>query len=261
MVPGSRLPRFQPCANFMNTDLNPEISFIIPAWNESRWLPRTLAAVHRVTAELDTTWELIVVDNASTDDTADLARQTGAKVVTEPIRQISRARNAGAAVANGRLLIFLDADTLLSAELLRTTRDLLLSGEICAGGARVEFDQLNHVIYRRGTELWNQASRYLGLAAGCYLFCTREAFEAVGGFSEQLYAGEEVFLSRCLTRWGRRHGQRFQIISDPPVITSGRKADWYSPWQHLVVIALVLLFPLSLRSRRLSWFWYKRPDG
>ncbi len=62
--------------------------------------------------------EIIVVDNNSTDDTADIARALGARVVSEPINQISRARNAGAAVARGGFFIFVDADTQISANVL-----------------------------------------------------------------------------------------------------------------------------------------------
>lgn len=240
------------------TRTDPLLSIIIPAWNEARWLPNTLSAVRQAGAGVAVAWEVIVVDNASSDTTAELARQGGARVISESQRRISRARNAGAAAARGRVFIFVDADTLPSAALLRATLDLLAGGEVCGGGARVEFDRLNHAVYRRGAEVWNRLSARLNLAAGCYLFCTREAFEAVGGFSERVYAGEEVFLSRRLARWGRRHGQAFRIL-DEPVLTSGRKADWFSPWQHLLVVAMVLLFPPSLYSRRLSWFWYRRP--
>lgn len=244
----------------MKQSLAPHVSIIIPAWNEARWLPQTLSAVRQACEAIGADREIIVVDNASSDATAELARQAGVRVVSEPQRRISRARNAGAAAARGRVFIFVDADTLPSAALLRATLDLLAGGKVCGGGAWVEFDRLNHAVYRHGTEVWNRLSAWLNLAAGCYLFCTREAFEAVGGFSERVYAGEEVFLSRRLARWGRRHGQAFRIL-DQPVLTSGRKAEWFSPWQHLLVVAMVLLFPPSLYSRRLSWFWYRRPPG
>ncbi|WP_019623395.1 glycosyltransferase [Thioalkalivibrio thiocyanoxidans] len=236
----------------------PALSVIVPAWNEAQWLPQTLAALQQALANADRQTEIIVVDNASTDSTPQIAQQAGCRVVFEPTRQISRARNAGARAACGDYLLFVDADTWPDADLIRTTLQALDSGEVCGGGARVAFDHLTHRIYRWGAAAWNALSARLGLAAGCYVFCTREAFEAIGGFSERVYAGEEVFLSRAMARWGHQHGQRFQML-ETPVMTSGRKADWFSPAHHILVVLQALLLPWSLRSRRLAWFWYTRP--
>ncbi|WP_018868552.1 MULTISPECIES: glycosyltransferase [unclassified Thioalkalivibrio] len=236
----------------------PALSVIVPAWNEAQWLPETLAALQQALAGIDRKTEIIVVDNASTDSTPQIAQQAGCRVVFEPARQISRSRNAGARAACGDYLLFVDADTWPDADLIRATLTALDSGEVCGGGARVAFDHLTHRIYRWGAAAWNTLSARLGIAAGCYVFCTREAFEAVGGFSERVYAGEEVILSRAMARWGRHHGQRFRML-DTPVLTSGRKADWFSPAQHILVVFQALLLPWSLRSRRLAWFWYTRP--
>lgn len=238
----------------------PFLSIIIPAWNESQWLSATLAAVKEAISASGRDCEIIVVDNASTDSTADLARRAGTRVVYEPERRISRARNRGAQSARGHYLLFVDADTRPGSELLRATLAALDSGTVCGGGARVQFDDPGHRIYRWGAAAWNTVSARLGLAAGCYLFCTRAAFQGVGGFSEQVYAGEEVFLSRALARWGRRHDQRVRILATP-VVTSGRKAEWFRPSRHLLIVLQVLLLPWSLRSRRLAWFWYTRPPG
>ncbi|WP_028484943.1 glycosyltransferase [Thioalkalivibrio sp. ALE17] len=238
----------------------PTLSVIIPAWNEAEWLPRTLTAVQNALSGLDRPSEIIVVDNASSDATPQIAQRAGCRVVFEPERRISRARNAGAEAATSDYLLFVDADTWPDRDLLQATLKALDSGRVCGGGARVDFDHLNHRIYRWGAGAWNALAARLGLAAGCYVFCTHEAFTAVGGFSEAVYAGEEVFLSRALRRWGRAHGQRVEIL-DTPVLTSGRKADWFHPGRHILVVLQVLLLPWSLRSRRLSWFWYTRPGS
>lgn len=240
---------------------NIAISIIIPAWNEAEWLPRTLAAVHRALADLPVFAEVIVVDNASTDTTAAIAREHGARVVSEVERQIARARNTGARAAFGNMLIFVDADTWPSGELLRAGWAALDSGRVCGGGAQVAFEDLDRGFYRSGTAVWNALARRFNLAAGCFVFATREAFEAVGGFSEQVYAGEEVVFSLHMQRWGRRHGQRFVVLPEPTVLTSKRKADWYPLWQHLGLLALLLVFPFALRFRRLCGFWYRRPKA
>ncbi|WP_018873746.1 glycosyltransferase [Thioalkalivibrio sp. ALJ16] len=237
----------------------PRLSIIVPAWNEERLLPRTLDNLHAVAQATANGYELIVVDNASTDATARIAGEHGARVVTEPERQISRARNAGARAAGGEWLLFVDADTWPDRELLQATVAALAGGQVCGGGTVVAFDDLPHPLYRAGARAWNALARRLRLGAGCYLFCTRRAFAATGGFSERVYAGEEVWLSRALRRWGRRHNQRF-VILDVPVATSGRKAEWFGLLRQAGLLAQVLLLPWTLRSRCGAWFWYTRPD-
>lgn len=238
---------------------DPLISVIIPAWNEARELPATLANLRDVLAERSEPAELIVVDNASDDATAAVAAAGGARVVTEPHRQIARARNTGARAARGQLLLFIDADTRPPATLVHTALDLLRSGQCCGGGGHLRFEDGSNALLRIGANAWNRLASGLGLGAGCFLFATRDAFAAIGGFDEHYYAGEEIGFSRRLRRYGKHHAQPLRIIDQPPVLTSPRKADWHGIWQQLGLLLLVLVYPFALRSRRLCWFWYQRP--
>jgi glycosyltransferase involved in cell wall biosynthesis len=120
------------------------ISIIVPAFNEEKLLGRTLACIREATAALpQQTWELIVCDNNSTDRTAEIARSAGARVVFEPLNQIARARNAGAAQAKGDWLLFIDADSSLSMALLRETAIAIQSGKVLAGGATVTMGDIS----------------------------------------------------------------------------------------------------------------------
>src|SRR5437016_2114818 len=83
--------------------------------------------------------ELIVCDNNSEDRTAELARAAGARVVFEPVNQIARARNTGAARAAGEWLIFIDADSQPSRELFAEAADAMQGGRCLAGGATLAF--------------------------------------------------------------------------------------------------------------------------
>lgn len=240
---------------------SPELQYsvVVPAWNEADFLPQTLACITDAMEELRRTQalagELLVVDNNSTDATASIAREHGATVVFEPVNQIARARNAGAAQARGQFLIFTDADTLMSAGLLQAALARLGSGEVVGGGAEIAPDKPVPDSAARAMRLWNTISRRAALAAGCFVYCRRDAFEAVGGFSTRVYAGEEIFLSRRLKRWGRRQGLRFEIIAQPPVVTSIRKLEWYSSGQ-LARQALLVLIPGAVFSRTLCHTWY-----
>jgi hypothetical protein len=89
------------------------------------------------------------------------------------------------------------------------------------------------------------------LAAGCYLFCTRAAFDAVGGFDERFFGAEELVISRAL----RRHG-RFVVLHQT-VITSGRKLRTYSGLEVLrLIFGLALRGPKAIQQRQGMELWY-----
>jgi glycosyltransferase involved in cell wall biosynthesis len=234
-------------------------SLIIPAWNEAAFIAHTLEAVKQAMQSLaegtEHQGELIVVDNNSSDDTATIAAQLGAMVVFEPVNQIARARNRGAAAASGETLIFLDADTTCSELLLRHVLELIGTDKVVGGGSTIAPDKPIPAMAMRGLCLWNAVARTGGLAAGCFVFCRRDAFESVGGFSDRVYAGEEIFLSRQLKRWGKKRNMSFEIVTIDPVITSVRKLDWYSPMQ-LARQAMLVLIPGAVFSKRLCQTWY-----
>lgn len=236
----------------------PELSIIIPAWNEADYLPATLASLQASLQTHSLTAELIVVDNDSTDATADIAADAGARVVHEPEHRIARVRNAGAETACGDWLLFVDADTRVEPAHLECL--LAATDRSCAGGgAAIGFDRLQSLPQRLGVAAWNSLSRRCRLAAGCFVFARADLHAAIGGFNEQLYAGDEIGYSRQLDRAGRQQGRRFVILDAPPVISSARKMDWFRPWQHALVLATFVVFPWAGRFKRLTWFWYRRP--
>ncbi|MDG1300153.1 MAG: glycosyltransferase [Opitutae bacterium] len=241
----------------------PDYSIIIPAYNEAAELPVTLAAIRSAMDTQSLSGECIVVDNNSTDATTEVAKTAGADlVVFEAINQIARARNTGAQASRGQQLIFVDADTRICAELLAETLRQLATGS-CGGGAIIEFENTQQagVLGCWGIAIWRRISTFTRTAAGSFFFCQRDAFEAVGGFDQKLYASEEVRLSRQLRNWGRAHGLSFDIITQPAARTSARKFHWYSGPKMLGWVFFMMLVPIAVRSRRFCGFWYKRPEG
>jgi len=234
-------------------------SIVLPAYNEESHLPGTLASVHAAMKMVPEPGEIIVVDNNSSDRTAEVARANGARVVFEPINQISRARNAGAAAAQGAWLVFLDADTLLPSGLLVRAIENLREGKIAGGGSLMEMDVPLAPRLQRIVDLWSWAGRRYQWAAGSFVYCTKEGFDAVGGFSLKVYAAEEIFFSIAYKKWARRRGRTFRIIESPRVVTSARKMLWYSPAQLIGLFLMMTLCPISVRSKRLCAFWYRRP--
>jgi GT2 family glycosyltransferase len=198
------------------------ISFIIPAHNEAELIGRTLSAVHASARDSGEPYEIIVVDDASSDRTSAIAEEYGARVVAVQFRQIAATRNAGARAATGDLFFFVDADTMVSARAVRAAIRSLRGGTV-GGGAAVRFDGpvplyatiLERVVLPLVLPLFK-------LAPGCFLFCARRAYIASGGFDETLFWSEEVSFGKRLKRQGR-----FVILREF-VITSGRKVRRYS---------------------------------
>ena len=198
-----------------------DISFIIPAFNEERTLGQALQAISNAIATLPESVEVIVVDDASTDATAAAAAAGGARLLQVNCRHIAATRNAGARAARGAWLIFVDADTLVTGEVVRAAIAALQTGAV-GGGCDIRFEGRLPLYARVLIAAALPVYRGLRLAAGCFVFCTREAFDRVGGFDETLFAAEEVVLSRAL----RQHG-RFVILAEH-VLTSGRKLRTHS---------------------------------
>jgi glycosyltransferase involved in cell wall biosynthesis len=227
-----------------------KISFIVPAYNESTELPGTLRSIHNASRATACDYEIVVVDDASTDDTAPLARQLDARVVQISRRQIAAARNAGARAARGEILIFVDADTHIAAEHLNGVFHALEHGCV-GGGARVLVDGEVPPWGKIFVRVFGAVYFGLNLGAGSFLFTTRANFQTVGGFDEQYFAGEEVFFSIALKKLGRF------VLLPTPVVTSGRKLRIYSPGKILHrSLAIIFGGRRAVTSRRLLDLWY-----
>ena len=225
---------------------DPVVSIIIPAHDEEALLGATLDALAAALAGLDVPGEIVVVDDASTDRTAEIARRAGARVVAVDVRPIAAARNAGARAARGSLLVFVDADTIVPPAVLRGAVDAMRAGAV-GGGAGAVADAASPPSVVRITRWALWIMRIAKWAAGCFLFARRDAFERAGGFDERYFASEEIHMSRAL----KKHG-RFVILREA-VITSGRKAHMFPP-RRALMLWLKLLRPGALRER--NEFWY-----
>jgi glycosyltransferase involved in cell wall biosynthesis len=231
-----------------------KVSVVVPAFNEERLLAGSLAAIRAAMKAFDDA-ELIVCDNNSTDRTAEIARAAGATVVFEPINQIARARNRGAAAATGDWLVFVDADSYPSKELFEDARAAMRAGCL-AGGATVGFETSDRYV-RAFITAWNYVSRRLRWAAGSFIFCDAAAFREIGGFDQDLYAGEEIYLSKKLKRLARRKRRPVVILHAHPLRTSDRKARLYTIGEHLrFLLKALFLGRRALRSRESCHFWY-----
>jgi glycosyltransferase involved in cell wall biosynthesis len=226
------------------------LSFIIPAHNEAELIGRTLAAVHRSAPAAGEPYEVIVVDDGSTDATSAIAREHGAWVVAVNYRKIAATRNAGARAATGDLLFFVDADTMVTERAVRAAVRALRGG-VVGGGSAVRFDgpvPLYAAILER--VVLPLLLPLLRMAPGCFLFCTRRAYLIAGGFDESLFWSEEVAFGNRLKRQGR-----FVILREC-VITSGRKLR-----AHSALSLLRVAVRLARGDRAGLEYWYTQRTG
>jgi glycosyltransferase involved in cell wall biosynthesis len=225
-------------------------SFVVPAHNEELLLAATLSSIHESARALGLAYELIVVDDASTDRTAEIARAHDAQVCPVSLRQISAVRNAGARQSRGDWIVFVDADTVVTPAVVDAARRAIADGAV-GGGSHVQWDGVLPLWDRAlaGTTFWTM--RVATLAAGCFVFCTRRAFDAVGGFDETVYATEELWFSRALKREGR-----FVLVA-AAVTTSSRKLRMYSAFDVLRMSTPLLYRGLGVfRDRKHLGLWY-----
>jgi glycosyltransferase involved in cell wall biosynthesis len=236
-----------------------KLSVVVPAFNEERILPDSLASINaaaQVFTARGWTSELIVCDNNSTDRTAAIARAAGALVVFEPVNQISRARNTGAARATGDWLVFVDADSHPTPELFADVAGAIARGGVLAGGTTLAVEGARPPV-RFVIRSWNSISRLTRWAAGSFIFCERAAFDEAGGFSQELFASEEIDLFRRLKRIARRRQQRIVILTRHPLRTSDRKVRLYSGREMLrFYLRTILRGGRTLRNPEDAFIWY-----
>jgi glycosyltransferase involved in cell wall biosynthesis len=237
------------------------ISVIIPAYNESAYILETLGSLNEardcVEATGEASVEMIVVDNGSSDRTADLAASHGARVIFEPVRSVARARNAGARAASGKVLVFVDADTIVPSTLLSRIAHEISGNSSVGGAARARCTPRRPVI-RWYLTCWRLLAKTTGMAQGATLFCTAEAYYAIRGYDERLYMGEDVDFYWRLGRYARRTGRRLCVLNDLQVITSSRRFDLCALWEVLIWTNPV--FIALFRKRKSAWRrWYESP--
>lgn len=235
------------------------ISVIVPAYNEGRYLGETLQSIQRAKEFLlkkdAVPTEIIVVDNGSTDSTSDLARSCGASVVKEPKHNVARVRNAGASFAKGKVLVFIDADTIVPDELFWRINEVMVSTS-CFGGAVSTDYRATKTLVKIYLQLWRILGKLAGTAQGATQFCRREVYASLLGYDESLYMGEDVDFYWRMKLFAKRQNAHVRFIEDIKVIPSTRRFDQWSFWRTL--ICTNPFYVLAFRRKGWAWKgWYK----
>lgn len=242
-------------------DTLPTISLIIPAYNEATRLPALLDSVDAArfryrggTERID----VVVADNASTDDTAAIAVARGCRVAHVEKRLIAAARNGGAAIAAGEIFAFIDGDSRIHPETFNVIANTLADGTVIVGATSVNPERWSLGIWMT----WVVATIItwiLRLDAGV-VYCRREDFTAVGGYDETLEYAEDVKFLDDLKKRGHTRGQHFKRTREAIGITSTRKFDTHGDWHYFTKMPRVAFWMLIDKSRVRDFtqrYWYK----
>ena len=240
---------------------SPRISLVIPARNEAALLPRLLdtvdAARARYTFGADAL-EVIVANNASTDDTATIASRHGCRVVDVVPRIIAAVRNGGAAVATGSFLAFVDADMQVHPETFNAIDGALSDTAIVGGATGIRAERWSAGI-AASFGLLSLVAMLTGIDAGV-CFCRREDFEALGGYDERRSAAEDVDMLLRLQRLGKSRGQRMIRARSTKAVYSTRKFDRFGDWHCFALAARMVLsgaWRPHARTTAVSEYWYE----
>jgi glycosyltransferase involved in cell wall biosynthesis len=166
------------------------ISFVVPAYNEEAVIANTLTAIHCSARAVNEQYEIVVADDASTDRTAEIAQSIGARIERVNYRQIAGTRNAGARASVGEFIFFVDADTLINPHTLRSALTSMKKG--AAGGGAITWFKRTEAL---PAYVWLSfvglaaIAKFAGFTGGAFLYCTRGAFEATGGFPAKIVSG------------------------------------------------------------------------
>lgn len=228
------------------------ISFIVPAHNEEAYLPTTLRAINEIRLRLDEPSEVIVVNDASTDETEQVAIGLGATVINVQHQHIAATRNSGGKNAQGNILFFVDADTHVSLAAIESALTALRNGA-AGGGFQVELEGFVPWWFRALMPLATAICRRLKICGGACLFCTKSTFDQTGGFDEVYFAAEDLAFVRDVKRVGK-----FSIPREL-VTTSSRKFKEISFLKLVpLMFRLIFLGPDSFRSKRGLELWYSQ---
>ncbi len=199
-----------------------KVSIVIPALNEGKYIEATLFHARALKP-----YEIIVADSHSDDNTVDIAKKYGARVVYARRGAASFGRNAGAKAAKGDILLFLDADSIVFPNLLETVekdfRDKRVVGWTCLIHAFTP-DWKQKVIYNASNDICEFLTVVLKAphAPGIVIGVRKDVFERIGGFDETLKVMEDHDFALRVGRVGK-----FKFAKDTCVHTSTRRMDAY----------------------------------
>lgn len=181
---------------------NPFVSIVVPACNEGETIGACLDSLTRQNYPKDK-YEIIVVNNNSTDNTAEIARSFNTTVVEEERQGLVFSRRKGIAVSQGSIIAFLDADSLARPLWLKTMVEIYQQDEGVVGiGQNLNLIPKTHFV-TLGETFSNLGRSVLKILPGTHFSFRKSAYNKTGGYSSRANFGEDIYLSKKLKKFGR----------------------------------------------------------
>jgi glycosyltransferase involved in cell wall biosynthesis len=238
----------------------PDLSIVIPAYNEAQYLPRLLDTIDAARARYSgggDAIEVIVADNSSTDDTAAIAAARGCRVAAVTKRMIGAARNGGAAIATAPIIGFVDADMQIHPDTFNAITRAMADSRFVGGATGVTMER-----WSLGIAVTFGAAIGLMWATGMdtgVVFCRRDDFQRIGGYAEHRHYAEDIDFLWKLIKLGRTRRQRLTRLRPVKAVASTRKWDRHGDW-HFFALMLPLLrgmvSPARSGSQKARDYWY-----
>jgi glycosyltransferase involved in cell wall biosynthesis len=236
------------------------VSLIIPAYNEENFLPRLLDSVDRARSLYiggEGLIETVVVDNGSSDRTVKVARERGCRIANESRRIIAAVRNKGARLATGKVLTFVDADSIIHPETFNAIEECISSGRVVAGATGVKMERMSIGI----------AAAYVIMVPMVWLtgmdtgvvFCSKDDFNKIGGYNEKRLFAEDVNFLWDLKKLGKSSGRKLVRLTSVKALCSTRKFDEHGEWHYVRMLLRFLFTLLFFRGSMDSFaekYWY-----
>jgi len=229
-----------------------EISVIIPALNEGKRIEGCLKSLRKQSFK---DYEIIVADGKSTDNTVSIAKKYADKVISSKDRGVSEGRNRGEKIAKGKILLFVDADTILSPSMLLTISELITNKNIIGATAQIKPLEKSATIDKIGFKFYNffvKLSLFIPTMTpqitGICLCIRKDVFDKIGGFNVNMKTCEDLDLCEKAKKYGK-----FLYLNDSFVKTSMRRMRKWSRLKFTVYHTISLINYALFKRGRVSY--------
>ncbi len=235
--------------------MNKSISVVIPARDEEKHLPQCLASLQLAAELAQVHLEIIVVLNRCTDGTQKIAEEAGCKTIFCEARNLSIIRNEGVRASSHSFICTVDADSRVSRNMFAEIIQALSDEQVVGGGVIIIPERWSVGILLTFLALlpiafWNRIS-------GGLFYFSRESFEAIAGFDEELVSAEDIDFAKRLRAYASSKGKVFRTLWRAKIITSCRKFDRLGDWYFITHPLLVKQLLLGKNQKAADKIWYK----